>query len=568
MTTTDAAEKKQRAYLSSGSGTRAFFRRPGSSGGEVVSATSGPPHGVPFARSSTVAVDTSATEKRRWSALRPGSSGSNNGGTRTFFRRPGSSGREVVSATPGPFSRSSTVPVDTGATDSTEKKRWSALNLRPGSSGNNTGGTSFFRRPGSSGGEMVSATPGPPHGVPFARSSTMDAVPFSRNSKRSSWYSLTSSSKANPNDLAFKTDSDTAQVIKSPEAGKTHFGMSFPSILGLSSLSRTSTRDSTSDEKDRGRSIFRVKHGKSLSLAPAEQEGDTSSRSVSRARSQSPFSFRRFSRNRDTSPTLPQALPLSHSDAELSDTGSTVHPRSTAFSDDDSGDENDTDDEDSSPDEIIDPITERNTERNAVIPPPIDLVAGAAEIEDPDPVGEGVNIVVAPEPYFPSTLNSDIGSGTRGKRNTRKRKTLKGLDPLPFHTARPVFQRDRCTITITQGDPAGKLGGRKKRRYVVASDLSEESRYAVEWGIGTVLRDGDEMWLVTVIENESKSMLLPPSESQTAFLTVFHLADPDRPNTADKTQKLRSQQEVNLSRVLSVPWLTRCFFFFFFSAKV
>ena len=55
----------------------------------------------------------------------------------------------------------------------------------------------------------------------------------------------------------------------------------------------------------------------------------------------------------------------------------------------------------------------------------------------------------------------------------------------------------------------GKLGERKKRRYVVASDLSEESRYAVEWGIGTVLRDGDEMWLVTVVENESKSMSSP-----------------------------------------------------------
>lgn len=49
------------------------------------------------------------------------------------------------------------------------------------------------------------------------------------------------------------------------------------------------------------------------------------------------------------------------------------------------------------------------------------------------------------------------------------------------------------------------------------------------------------------------------------FLTVFHLADPDRPNTVDKTQKLRSQQEVNLSYVLSVPWLT---LLLLFSAKV
>jgi len=159
--------------------------------------------------------------------------------------------------------------------------------------------------------------------------------------------------------------------------------------------------------------------------------------------------------------------------------------------------------DDSSSDDFFDPITERNTERNAVIPPPVEIGSGH-EIEDPDPVGEGVNIVVAPEPYFPSTLNST--PSTRGKRSTRRRRTL---EPLHFHTSQPVFQRDRCTITITQGDPVGKLGGRKKRRYVVASDLSEESRYAVEWGIGTVLRDGDEMWLVTVVENESKSMSSP-----------------------------------------------------------
>lgn len=270
-------------------------------------------------------------------------------------------------------------------------------------------------------------------------------------------------------------------------------------------LSRTSTRDSATDDKDsRGRSLFSLKRSKSSSAAPAENFPDAPSRSVSRARSQSPFSFYLFNRPRDPSPTNLQPIPLSQSDADLSDAASTVHPRNTAFSDDDSGDETnpadaDIDNDDSSIDDILlDPITERNTERNALIPPPVDTLG--VEIEDPDPVGEGVNIVVAPEPYFPTTPS------IRGaKRTPRKRRTL---DPLPFHTSRPVFQRDRCTITITQGDPEGKLGGRRKRRYVVASDLSEESRYAVEWGIGTVLRDGDEMWLVTVIENESKSMFL------------------------------------------------------------
>jgi hypothetical protein len=57
---------------------------------------------------------------------------------------------------------------------------------------------------------------------------------------------------------------------------------------------------------------------------------------------------------------------------------------------------------------------------------------------------------------------------------------------------------------MIQGDPEGKSLGRTKKKYIVASDLSEESRYAVEWGIGTVLRDGDEMLIVTIVENDSR----------------------------------------------------------------
>jgi len=59
---------------------------------------------------------------------------------------------------------------------------------------------------------------------------------------------------------------------------------------------------------------------------------------------------------------------------------------------------------------------------------------------------------------------------------------------------------------------------------VIASDLSDESRYAVEWGIGTVLRDGDEMLIVTVSENDSK-------------------VDPPSVNAGERGTKLRCQQE-------------------------
>lgn len=251
-----------------------------------------------------------------------------------------------------------------------------------------------------------------------------------------------------------------------------------------------------------------MKRGKSASQAPIELEH--SDRSRSRARSQSPFNFSRL-RSREQSPA-PQPLPLGHSDVDLSDAASSVLPRS-AFTDEDSGDETagemDVESEDvSSSEDYFDPVTERNTEQNALIIAPQEAGLTGLDGEEPDPLGEGVNVVVPPEPYFPSSLNS-LGQSpsVRGKRNARRRKTIRHHEPLPLNTGRPVFQRDRCTITIIQGEPSAKLGDRRKRRYVVASDLSEESRYAVEWGIGTVIRDGDELTVVTVVENEGKGAI-------------------------------------------------------------
>ncbi|KAH9080476.1 hypothetical protein EDB83DRAFT_2539774 [Lactarius deliciosus] len=107
----------------------------------------------------------------------------------------------------------------------------------------------------------------------------------------------------------------------------------------------------------------------------------------------------------------------------------------------------------------------------------------------------------------------------------------------PLVTGRPVFQRDRCTITLTQGNPSRALSisGRRPRRYVIASDLSDESRYAVEWGIGTVLRDGDEILIVTVSENDSKGKYVSSRIKPTV--------DPPSAAAGERATKLRSQQE-------------------------
>ena len=161
-----------------------------------------------------------------------------------------------------------------------------------------------------------------------------------------------------------------------------------------------------------------------------------------------------------------------------------LHSHACHGSDDSgSGDEDDDDSSESWSDgDQCDPETEKNTEVNAAVPE--DRIEN--DLGDyADPLGEGINVVIPPEPYFPSTLNT-------GQRNPRRRKSMRPQITMPSVTSRPIFERDRCTITVTHGEP-DKIDNRRSKRYVLASDLSEESRYALEWAICTVLRDGDEL---------------------------------------------------------------------------
>lgn len=174
-----------------------------------------------------------------------------------------------------------------------------------------------------------------------------------------------------------RTNSQQPGAAKSPNGGKnggSAFGKSFSSMMGgLSSLSltRTSTRDRTSEDKDRGRSMLKIGRMRSASQAPGGDDTDESRRSVSRARSQSPFTLRRL-RTRDPSPAS-QPVRMSQSDVDLSDSASSILPQSTAYTDADADDESGDDlgetDDESPYEDIFDPITEANTERNSLVTP-------------------------------------------------------------------------------------------------------------------------------------------------------------------------------------------------------
>jgi hypothetical protein len=79
------------------------------------------------------------------------------------------------------------------------------------------------------------------------------------------------------------------------------------------------------------------------------------------------------------------------------------------------------------------------------------------------------------------------------------------MDISPIHS---IPEAHRCVRQILRGN-YGKFqedaekGLRRQRVYLVATDLSEEAAYALEWTIGTVLRDGDTLLAVYAVDEES-----------------------------------------------------------------
>ncbi|CAG5158574.1 uncharacterized protein ALTATR162_LOCUS5149 [Alternaria atra] len=66
----------------------------------------------------------------------------------------------------------------------------------------------------------------------------------------------------------------------------------------------------------------------------------------------------------------------------------------------------------------------------------------------------------------------------------------------------------RCVRQIIRGDYVqfaedAKNGLRRQRVYLVSTDLSDEAAYALEWTIGTVLRDGDTLLAVYAVDEET-----------------------------------------------------------------
>ena len=94
---------------------------------------------------------------------------------------------------------------------------------------------------------------------------------------------------------------------------------------------------------------------------------------------------------------------------------------------------------------------------------------------------------------------------TVDQRPLRRKTTKTKKDaPLALNIGRTIYEKNRATIVVTHGDPAKCHERRTPKTYFVASDLSEEAMFALQWAIGTVIREGDECLLVSVMETAEK----------------------------------------------------------------
>jgi nucleotide-binding universal stress UspA family protein len=103
-----------------------------------------------------------------------------------------------------------------------------------------------------------------------------------------------------------------------------------------------------------------------------------------------------------------------------------------------------------------------------------------------------------------SGLNTPVDSDTEADLTDIKRAQKLSINMTSI-TSTPATSR--CVRTLYRGDFAKMQqesldNQRRVRKYLVATDLSDEAAHALEWTIGTVLRDGDTLLAIYCVDEE------------------------------------------------------------------
>ncbi|KAJ5173401.1 hypothetical protein N7492_005994 [Penicillium capsulatum] len=123
-----------------------------------------------------------------------------------------------------------------------------------------------------------------------------------------------------------------------------------------------------------------------------------------------------------------------------------------------------------------------------------------------------------PTPHTQSAAGTPYGSEDEAEKDDIHRAQRLSISMSAIDNRVP----NRSIRTIIRGNFA-KLqeeadgGRRRQRKYLVATDLSEESVYALEWTIGALLRDGDTMYALYTMHEDSNTSSVQVGEGAKAM---------------------------------------------------
>lgn len=121
------------------------------------------------------------------------------------------------------------------------------------------------------------------------------------------------------------------------------------------------------------------------------------------------------------------------------------------------------------------------------------------------PTRSGIHPTNAFDQDAPSGINTPVDSDTEADIGDIRRAQKLGVIMTPIMSN---VSTSRCVRTIYRGDFAkmqreAEDDQRRVRKYLVATDLSDEAAHALEWTIGTVLRDGDTLLAIYCVDEET-----------------------------------------------------------------
>lgn len=92
-----------------------------------------------------------------------------------------------------------------------------------------------------------------------------------------------------------------------------------------------------------------------------------------------------------------------------------------------------------------------------------------------------------------------------GEKHTTSTRLIRRPAELVFSEPPVLISRDDCIeVTFYYGLSEENTTSRNTKRYMMMCDFGQESMYALKWGIGTLLRSGDEVHVASVVGTDEE----------------------------------------------------------------